>query len=247
MGFIFILAATTAASIVFAGVLRKAPWLFYGLAVAAVAVLFAGAHGLLDGSWWKPLILLVKRCMVALSLFAVVMFIGTLRKDSMLGMRLRAVRSELSIVACILCLGHVFLYFVPYSSRAFSGTLQNNILASFVVAMLLFVLLVILGITSCEAVKKRMRTAKWRSIQRLAYAFFLLTYVHLMFMLVPAAINGGVSAAIGVAVYTMIFGAYVALRLYRRKRDCALRAQRAGGQPSAVPREYRGHLEQVGR
>lgn len=232
MIFALSLAITAVAAVVLAGAIRKAPWLFYGLAILTVAVLLAGLYGFLDGSWWKPLILLVKRCMVALSLFTVVMFVGVLRKDSKLGIRLRAVRSELSIIACILCLGHVILYLVPYSSRAFSGTLQTNVLFSYAVAMLLFVLLVLLGVTSFDFAKKRMKSVHWKRIQRFAYLFFLLTYVHLMFMLVPAALSGGLAAAVNVAVYTAVFAAYAILRLWREKRDRALEVRREASSKS---------------
>ncbi|MEG0375222.1 MAG: hypothetical protein RR547_01600 [Raoultibacter sp.] len=108
MDFVLTLTATAFAVVLLAGVIRKVPWLFYGLAAAATVVLGAGTCGLFDGGWLKPLILLVKRCMAALSLFAVVMFVGVPCEDSKLGMRLRPVRSELLIIAVILCLGHVF-------------------------------------------------------------------------------------------------------------------------------------------
>ena len=219
MTFALILVITAVASYALADVVRKVPWLFYLLAVAAVAVLFAGVYGLVEGAWWKPLILLVRRCMVALALFTVVMFIGVLPRDSRLGMRMRGARAELSIIACILCMGHMCMYLVPYAQRALSGTMQTNIMLSFAVAMVLFVLLLVLGVTSFHFVKRRMKTATWKRIQRLAYPFFLLTYAHLVFMLAPSALGGGSAAVVGVAVYTVVFVAYAVLRLVRYAKD----------------------------
>ncbi|MEG0322580.1 MAG: ferric reductase-like transmembrane domain-containing protein [Raoultibacter sp.] len=227
MTFALILALTFIAAIALAGAIRELPWLFYGLAVLVVMVLFAGMYGFIEGGWWKPLIFLIKRCMLAFSLFVVVMFVGALRKDSKLGIRMRLVRSELSIVACILCAGHVCLYLVPYTQRALSGTLQDNIVASFTVAILLFVLLLVLGITSFDFVKKRMKAADWKRIQRLAYLFFLFTYVHLMFMLVPAAVNGGISAIENIICYSAVFLLYVVMRLRRKRLDSQLKKEEA--------------------
>lgn len=65
MTFAVILVVTAVASVVLAGALGKVPWLFYGVAIVAVAIMFAGFAGMLEGGWWKPLILLVLRCMLA--------------------------------------------------------------------------------------------------------------------------------------------------------------------------------------
>lgn len=45
--------------------------------------------------------------------------------------------------------------------------------------------------------------------------FFLLVYVHVMFMLVPAALQGGAQAWLSMAIYTVVFVVYAALRLAR--------------------------------
>ena len=216
MTFALILIVTAVASVALAGVLRKVPWLFYGAAIVAVVIMFAGFAGALDGGWWKPLILLVRRCMVALALFSVVMFVGVLPVDSKLGIRLRSVRTELSILACILCVGHVALYVAPYAARAFAGNVD---------AFMLLVLLTVLGVTSLGFVKKLMRTANWKKVQRWAYVFFGLTYVHLMCMLAPAAFAGGGSAIAGVAIYTVLFGGYAVGRIARWRLDTAKAAK----------------------
>lgn len=219
MTFALILVITAALSYVLADVIRKVPWLFYGLAVVAVIVLAAGVYNVIEGGWWKPLILLVRRCMVALALFTVVMFIGVLPKDSKLGLRMRSVRAELSIIAWILCMGHMCMYLAPYGARALSGSLEGHVMASFAVALVLFALLLVLGVTSFNFVKKRMHARTWKRVQLLAYPFFLLTYVHLMFMLAPSALAGGASSMVGIAVYSVVFAAYLTLRLWRHAAD----------------------------
>ena len=64
-----------------------------------------------------------------------------------------------------------------------------------------------------------MRTDSWKRLQRWAYVFFGLVYVHLMLMLAPAASRGGEAAVASVAVYTVVFGAYAVLRVRRALVD----------------------------
>ena len=219
MTFVLVFAITAILSVALADVIHKVPALFYALAIATVAVLYAGVYGLIDGGWWKPLIFLVRRCMIALSLFSVVMFIGVLPRDSKFGLRMRSVRGELSIIAFILCLGHMCMYLASYAERAMQGALKYNVMTSFVLAIVLFVLLVVLGITSFKVVKKQMHARTWKQVQFLAYPFFALVYVHLIVMLAPSALSRGGQAAVSVVVYTVVFGAYLALRLWRYSAD----------------------------
>ena len=121
-------------------------------------------------------------------------------------MWLKPVRAELSIVAWLLSLGHVAVYGATYLPRIASGGATNgNVAASFAVAVVLLALLAVLGVTSFNLVKRRMRTETWKKVQKLAYPFFLLTYVHLLLMLAPSALHGGVAATTSVAVYSIVF------------------------------------------
>lgn len=219
MGFALTFVGTFIAVVALADFVKGAPWLFYVLSALAVAVLFAGTEGYIDGGWWKPLILLVKRCMLALSLFTIVMFTGALSRESWLGARLRSIRSELSIVACILCMGHVCQYLVAYVLRAIAGSLDVQTGTSIGIALVLFVLLIVLGVTSGNAMKRRMRGASWKRIQWFAYPFFFLTYVHLMLMIAPAALHGSEQAIVNVVLYSVVFVAYAVMRLYRFAKD----------------------------
>ena len=219
MEFRFVFAATAVAALALREPLKRCPVAFYALACAVVVVFLAGANGLLSGGWWKPAIVLVQRCMVALSLFAVVMLIGALPKGGKLDAWLRPVRAELSIVACILCLGHMCMYLAPYAARAVAGTMGAPMLASFVVAVVLFVLVLLLGVTSFGFVKQRMGGRAWKNVQRLAYPFFGLAWAHLMFMLAPAASKGGEQALASVAIYSALFALYLVLRLFRAYKD----------------------------
>lgn len=219
MTFIIVLAVTTVACFALRNPLHKWPLAFYGLAIA-VDVLFAcGSFGMLPRSIWMPLLVLVQKCMVALAMFVVVMFIGCFNKESKVGRWLRPVRAELSIIACILACGHMAVYLASYLPRLFNGGLGGNVLASLVLALVLLALLLVLGVTSFQTVKKHMRTETWKRLQKLAYLFFGLVYVHLVLMLLPSALAGGAAARVTVGIYTVMFVGYAVARVARAVAD----------------------------
>ena len=217
----------TVAAFVLRYPLKKWPLLFYALAALIVVLSFAVTLGFF-GAWWKPLaIILVQKCTLSLALFVVVMFIGVFPRDSSVGRYLRPIRAELSIIAWILSLGHMVAYLMSYLPQVSSGIEHMNAatLSALAVALVLFALLLVLGVTSFSFVKRTMKLATWKRVQMLAYPFFILVYVHLLLMLLPAALKGGLAAQASVAVYSIIFIAYIVLRLYRAAKDRSARAE----------------------
>ena len=59
-----------------------------------------------------------------------------------------------------------------------------------------------------------------------AYPFYALIYVHLLIVLGPAAAIGRSGAIVGIAVYTVVFGAYLVLRVLRARADAQMREGR---------------------
>ncbi len=162
-----------------------------------------------------PLFVLVQKCTLALALFVIVMFVGVLPKGSRSRRWLQPVRGELSIVAWILALGHMAAYGVSYASRILAGVVDGAVLIALAVACVLFVLLLLLGVTSFRSVKRSMDSCRWKRVQWFAYPFFAFTYIHLMLMLFEPALRGGSAARVSVAVYTVVFGVYAMLRVTR--------------------------------
>lgn len=200
--------------------LHRYPIAFYVLATVAVVAQIASASLGLPQPVDLALLLLVKRCNVAMALFAVVMLIGVLPRDSRASSWMRPVRSKISIVACILCAGHIIGYAISYVPRVLAGALSNPFLAVGLVAgLILTVLLILLGVTSIQRVKRAMSPAKWKGIQRLAYLFFILACMHALLMLVPSALGGGAAAAEGVLAYSVLLVVYVVLRGIRALVD----------------------------
>ena len=203
MTFALVLACTVAACFALRNPLKACPMAFYAAALLVDVAFVAGTFWGMPREVWSVFFVLIQKCLLPLALFVVVMYIGVLDRGSRACMWLKPVRAELSIVAWLLSLG--------------------NVAASFAVAVVLLALLAVLGVTSFNLVKKRMRTETWKKVQKLAYPFFLLTYVHLLLMLAPSALHGGVAATTSVAVYSIVFAAYVVLRLVRAAKDRRIR------------------------
>lgn len=220
MTFAIVLACTVAACFALRNPLKACPTAFYALAIAVDVAFVAGTFWGLPRDVWSVLFVLIQKCLLPLALFVVVMYIGALPRETRPCRWLKAVRAELSIVAWILSLGHMAVYGATYLPRLLTGgRMDANVVASFAVAVVLLALLLVLGVTSFNAVKKRMRTETWKRVQKLAYPFFLLVYVHLLLMLAPSALHGGIAATTSVAVYSVVFAAYVVLRLVRAAKD----------------------------
>lgn len=220
MDFALILAVTIAACFALRTPLKACPTAFYAIAIA-VDVLYAfGSTVGLPRAIWAPMFVLIQKCELALALFVVVMFIGCLSHESRAYKWLKPVRSELSIVAWFLALGHMAVYLESYLPRIFGdGAISTNVMGSFVLAVALLVLLMVLGVTSFAFVKKRMHTETWKKVQKLAYPFFGLVYLHLLLMLLPSALHGGAAAQTSVAVYSVVFIGYGLCRTARALLD----------------------------
>ena len=129
-------------------------------------------------------------------------------------------RKELSIAACLLAVGHVISYVPSYAALLAGGqALRGHIALALLVAFVLVVLLLVLGVTSVSAVKRRMGLRLWKRLQRLAYPFIACMYIHVLLMLVPSALHGG-SAALGdVLAYSAVFFVYAIARMRRAVLD----------------------------
>ena len=174
MTFALVLACTVAACFALRNPLKACPMAFYAAALLVDVAFVAGTFWGMPRDAWSVFFVLIQKCLLPLALFVVVMYIGVLDRGSRACMWLKPVRAELSIVAWLLSLGHVAVYGATYLPRIASGGATNgNVAASFAVAVVLLALLAVLGVTSFNLVKRRMRTETWKKVQKLAYPFFV--------------------------------------------------------------------------
>ena len=198
--------------------LKKHPVPFYVGAVALVALYFWGVTAGVRGEAWSSFQPLMQRCALAFLLFSIVMFVGVLGEKNPLRVHLMPIRRQLSILACIFAVGHIVFYaasYVPRLASAFSG----NLAFSLGLAALITALMAVLWVTSAKRVKHAMSAVAWKRVQRLAYPFYVLTYVHLALLLMPSAVAGNGVAVLSIAVYSVVMGAYVVLRSAKALAD----------------------------
>ena len=200
--------------------LHAMPVVFYAVA-AAVDLLYAfGAVCGLPLPVWNVVLFLVQRCQLSVMLFAVVMFIGVLAKDSAVRRALTPVRGELSIVAAILAMGHIVYHVTVFARQLASSVgLPLSRTISLLVAVVLVVLLVVLTVTSFKAVRARMSVSAWRMVQRGAYVFFGLVIIHVALIFQPALAAGSQEVWTRFALYAVLFAAYAVLRVRRAVLD----------------------------
>lgn len=230
MSFLLVLAGTVALVFLLRGPLKKYPTAFYAGAVVLIVLYVGNLSMAYPVVLRSAIFLLMQKCTLSLALFAIVMYIGVFRKDSRVAHMLRPIRAELSVLACILSLGHVSVYLMAFAPRFFGSFAGSDtwLIAFFCTAAVLLILLLVLGITSFSRVKRRMSTVFWVKLQKWAYAFFGLIYLHLMVILLPSALAQGAAAATSVIVYTVVFGLYAVLRVRRAMLDAKIASDMDG-------------------
>ena len=207
--------------------LKKYANIFYiGAAVISIAVF------LLE---FLPMHLFVKNNILGIfakgslgtAMFVVVMYTGALPKGNKLIAPLMKIRGELSIIAAILVLCHNFTYGMTYFRMLFTKTslLSATQLAAAVISLVLIAIMIVLTVTSFPSVRKKMQAKKWKQLQRTAYVFYGLMYVHIMLINIPYARLGLGMYVANVVIYSIVFLGYAAMRI---SKAISVKAARAG-------------------
>lgn len=207
--------------------LKKYANIFYiGAAVISIAVF------LLE---FLPMHLFVKNNILGIfakgslgtAMFVVVMYTGALPKGNKLIAPLMKIRGELSITAAILVLCHNFTYGMTYFRMLFTKTslLSATQLAAAVISLVLIAIMIVLTVTSFPSVRKKMQAKKWKQLQRTAYVFYGLMYVHIMLINIPYARLGLGMYVAKVVIYSIVFLGYAAMRI---SKAVSVKAARAG-------------------
>lgn len=209
------------------GSLKKHAGIYYiGAAVISIAVF------LLE---FLPMPLFVKNNILGIfakgsigtAMFVAVMYTGALPKGNKLIAPLMKIRGELSITAAILVLCHNFTYGMTYFRMLFTKTslLSATQLTAAIISLVLIIIMIVLTVTSFQAVRKKMKAKKWKQLQRTAYVFYGLMYVHIMLINIPYARLGLGTYIANVVIYSIVFLGYAAMRI---AKAVSVKAARAG-------------------
>ncbi len=198
------------------------------LALCVVGMTAAGASAALPGAirtWVWPIF---AQSALSTALFILVMYAGALSNTSALKRVLMPIRGELSILACILTLGHNISFGMTYFRLLFTrpDRLPVNQLLAAVCSLVMLCIMLPLFVTSFPAVRRKMKGSSWKRLQRLAYVFYALIYAHVLLLELPGARQGNGKYLVNVVVYTVIFGGYAALRIRKAlaKQPAAVRS-----------------------
>lgn len=209
------------------GSLKKHAGIYYiGAAVISIAVFLIG---------FLPMPLFLKNNILGIfakgslgtAMFVAVMYAGALPKGSKLIAPLMKIRGELSITAAILVLCHNFTYGMTYFRMLFTKTslLSATQLTAAVISLVLIAIMLVLTVTSFPSVRKKMQAKKWKQLQRTAYVFYGLMYVHIMLINIPYARLGLGTYIANVVIYSIVFLGYAAMRI---AKAVSVKAARAG-------------------
>ncbi len=157
------------------------------------------------------------------ALFVIVMCIGAFPNGSAPMKRLMPIRGELSILASILTLGHNIAYGKVYFVQLFRNPTEMPIfrLLAALCSIAMIFIMIPLFLTSFKKIRRRISAKKWKRLQRLAYLFYSLMYVHVMLLNVPFAVSGRVDCVLNVFLYSAVFLSYLICRIlkYTEKRQ----------------------------
>jgi DMSO/TMAO reductase YedYZ heme-binding membrane subunit len=214
MLFLVTLAIVTVLVILLQKPLKRWPVVFYLLSFGFTAVYLYTVFAETSLELWRYLLMSMQRCTIALAFLGLVMFANVFPNGSRPYILLMGLRRELSIIGCFFAIGHIVAYMRVFLPRLTGDMIsaQTNLFVSLIIALVITALLVLLTVTSFTAIRHAIKPETWKKIQLMAYPFFALVYIHLMFVLLPSALADGVNATISIAVYTVLFFSYMVLR-----------------------------------
>lgn len=185
------------------------------LSVIAIAVTWTGADltfpTFVQNNIWS----ILARGALGTAIFMIVMMTGALKNGSDAIKRLMPIRAELSIIASILILGHNISYGKTYFVFLFTMTKYmpvTQILAA-ISSIIMIVIMVPLMIMSFPKIRKKMNAVTWKKIQRLAYVFYALTYIHVLLLCIPQLSSGKIAYLASIIVYSVVCFVYLYMRL----------------------------------
>lgn len=217
--------------------IKRRPGIFYGLAIATAGLTIfyqrANLYEVFPEWVYTYVVSVFWRGAFATALFVIVMYLGAIDKKSSFAKQLMPIRGNLAIIASLITLAHSVVYGSYYVPALLSGkqftTAQTWAL---ILTVPLFLLMIVLMVTSFHSVRRRMKASHWKNLQRSAYVWFAILYVYLMVLFVPHAIKAlnpasedalfyRVNDVLSVVLYSAVFLTYFVLRIRKHlhKKD----------------------------
>jgi DMSO/TMAO reductase YedYZ heme-binding membrane subunit len=216
--------------------IRKHPGVFYVLSIAIIAFCVCyermNLYTVFPEWTYTYIISVFWRGAFSTALFVIVMYIGALDRKSKIVKALMPIRGYLSIIACLITLAHSFVYGVYYIPTMLFQPQELDLrgIIALIITAPLFLIMIILMVTSFIKVRRQMKPMVWKKVQRLAYPWFALLYLYLMVLFIPRIIESldpaselemfyRVNYILSAVVYTLVFGSYFVLRIRKYRLD----------------------------
>ena len=214
----------------------------YRVVIYAIALVFAAYIICSNLIGYDPIIsgtLLQTFTLGALAniLFAVVAYIGVLPDKWKVTRRLKGVRAELSVTACIFAFAHT-LYFSYYFIDFFTdpGSLEGYYQYACIASLILDCLMVPLMLTSFYSVRKFIKAKTWKRLQQFSYVFYLALLLHVWGLYAESWGTFGSGDGKTLLYYTVIWVVYYVLRIVKYVYDRWAKNAKAKGkaEPAAA-------------
>ncbi len=158
------------------------------------------------------------------ALFVLVMYAGAFPNRSLGAKNFIPLRGQLSIIASIIGIGHSIAYGRSYYSMVVGGLsgLKTSTVIFIIVSTVMELIMLPLFITSFITIRKKMKGTTWKRLQKLAYPFYFLLFVHVMMLMVPPVLRGVAGYDLTVFVYGFVYISYLICRLVKATGKNAL-------------------------
>lgn len=210
--------------VLFANIIKKYPTIFYMATYVLIipVVLYYETKLYKEMPIWftKYVMDIFRRGIFSTVTFMIVMFLGVITTHNKYTRKLMSIRGEMSIIGCFAALCHNVAFGIRYFVEFFTNSEKMNIYTktATIITLILISMMLPLMITSFKCVRNKMKAKNWKNLQKLAYPFFYLIYVHLMvlFMHKPE------KHMLSIVLYTVIYMLYTVLRI----RKCLITKKR---------------------
>ncbi len=151
----------------------------------------------------------------SIAFFILVMFAGALNPKWKITKKLLSIRAESAILGSILIFPHVIMYLVRFMVKLSNHKLITTLYVVYlIVGLIAFIIMIPLFKTSLKKYRSKMKFAQWKKLQRWAYPFYLLVYIHI----VLSILNGKEIDMLKLTLYTILFGSYFILKLIKTSK-----------------------------
>lgn len=219
---IFLISLILTAAFVWFGadLLKKKPTVCYiAAAVLSAAAFAAGQADIKFPEWFSTYVLgIFNKGALACALWCAVAWAAALPNGSAAIKKIMPIRGELSIFAALITLSHAVTYTLSYLDRLSTFSKYNispstEFITTCVVCLILMLIMIPLTVLSFKTVRKKIKPKTWKNIQRAAYVFYALIYVHIMVIYLPKAKRGGADVILSILLYSAVFFGYAIFRI----------------------------------